>query len=118
MEAHSTRHDAPDASMVDILEPAKRLLETSFAAVGILEDFNTTMHLYDRALEMPGDGWPTWATRIGRRNSNDKYKNEEEMALEKAWADPRFEHFLKLDLELYDHAVKVHRDQVAQFGLG
>lgn len=117
MEAHSLRHDEPDASLIAMLEPVKALVNSSFAAVGILENFRESLLLYDAALRMPGDSWPMWFERIGARNVDTKHKEEENSALLKAWADPRVKHFLKLDLELYEHAVAVHREQLARYGI-
>eukprot|EP00904_Undaria_pinnatifida_P005280 jgi/Undpi1/1882/HiC_scaffold_12.g05269.m1 len=117
MEAHSEQHDAPDAALYNLLGPAKDHLNTSFAAVGILENFEASLSLYDSALQMPGEGWHQWYAKIGPRNVDREHKREEEAALEKAWTDPRIEHFLKLDLELYDHAVKVHKEQLERYGL-
>ena len=118
MEAHSERHDGPDAALYSMLDPAKEHLNTtSFAAVGILENFEASLSLYDSALQMPGEGWHQWYAKIGRRNVDVAYKREEEEALKNAWTDPRFEHFLMLDLELYDHAVRVHNEQLERYGL-
>lgn len=117
MEAQSDRHDAPDAALYEMLAPAKELLNTSFAAVGILENFNATMSLFDRALQMPGETWLQWYQKIGKRNVDQVHRQKEEAALAEALTDPRLKHFLKLDLELYGHAVKVHHEMLERYAL-
>lgn len=37
--------------------PAQNLLASKYKAVGILEEFNTTLHLFNRALELPNYDW-------------------------------------------------------------
>lgn len=74
----------PDSALNGTLEFAKELLDTKYAAVGLLENFTPTMHLYDRTLGMPGRGWSWWARVLGRRNVNSMFKEQEEKALEEA----------------------------------
>ena len=44
---------AEDMAMYDLLRPAQDLIEKRYAAVGILEEFNTTLALFDASLGMP-----------------------------------------------------------------
>ncbi|CAM9242117.1 unnamed protein product, partial [Sphacelaria rigidula] len=83
----------PDSALNGTLEFAKELLDTKYAAVGLLENFTPTMHLYDRTLGMPGRGWSWWARVLGRRNVNSMFKEQEEKALEEAEVpeDKRFD---------------------------
>jgi len=53
----------------------------------------------------------------GKKNSNGTFKEQENEALVKAWTDPGLKKHLLLDLILYDHAVSVHRRQMAHYGL-
>lgn len=109
--------DDADAALVDALEPAKALLRDEYTAVGILEEFNTTLHLFDSVLAMPGLDWISF----GRQrivNKNKKFgRAETAAALEAAWNDERIKHFLRLDIELYEHAVRVFHDQATQAGM-
>lgn len=41
--------------MADLLKLVCEHLQNDYAAVGLLENFNATMHLFNRALELPGE---------------------------------------------------------------
>lgn len=110
--------DDADAALRDTLEPAKALLRDEYAAVGILEEFNTTLHLFDSSLAMPGLDWSGSFGRQGVVNKNNRFESAETTAaLEAAWQDDRIKHFLRLDMELYEHAVRVFHDQASKAGL-
>lgn len=44
-----------DGDMADLVKPACERLQNHYAAVGLLESYNATMHLFNRALELPGE---------------------------------------------------------------
>lgn len=106
-----------DVAMYDMLKPAQELLSNKYAAVGILEEWETTLRLFNAALEIPSYDWPKGFRSIGRKNHNGKYAKEEEKALVTAWTDPNIKKFIWLDLLLYEHAVAVHKRQVVEHGL-
>lgn len=107
-----------DEAMEQFLRPAMGLLET-YDAVGVLEDFENTMRLFNAALDMPGLDWSTEFQERGVINKGvDAIKVEQEETLRSAWTDPVLHRFIWLDLSLYDHAVDIHHKQLIRFGLG
>ena len=60
---------------------------------------------------------PQASRKNGKKNANGLLKQQENEALAKAWTDPELKKHLLLDLVLYDHAVSVHKKQMAQYGL-
>lgn len=109
--------DIPDIAMYDMLEPIQEMLRSDYAAVGILEEFNTTLSLFDAALDMPGVNWQSSFFEKGRVNVDHMFKAQEAAALEQAWTDPKVQKFIWLDLLLYSQAVAIFHDQVRSFGL-
>lgn len=110
--------DVPDAALVEMLRPAQDLLRDGYAAVGILEEFNTTLSLFDAALEMPGVDWHRQFDHDGMSNVDRVYMSEKQRALEDAWTNSEVKQFMQLDLLLYEHAVDIFRRQVELYGLG
>lgn len=54
---------------------------------------------------------------MGKKNGDGTFKTEENEAMETAWTDPELKKHMMLDLVLYDHAVSVHKRQLAEHGL-
>ena len=106
-----------DVVMYKLLQPAEDLLSKKYAAVGILEKWETSMLLFNNALQLPGYDWPTGFKSIGKKNGDGTFHKQEQEALLLAWTDSELKKHLWLDLLLYDHAVSVHNRQVAQYGL-
>lgn len=68
IHGYSKRHPEPDKSMSHILKAVQdRLL--SYAAVGILEEFNMTLSLYNTVLGIPGVRWHEGYRKIGIANA-------------------------------------------------
>lgn len=109
--------DIPDIALYDMLEPIQEMLRSDYVAVGILEEFNTTLSLFDAALDMPGVDWQGGFLKEGRVNVDRVFKAKEAAALEQAWTDPKIRKLIWLDLLLYSQAVAVFHDQVRSFGL-
>eukprot|EP00903_Cladosiphon_okamuranus_P009259 g8835.t1 len=107
----------PDAEMYGFLQPAQDLLSYRYAAVGILEEWNTTLALFDEALDMPGMDWQREFQQEGRQNVDESFQQLKAETLEKALTDPELEKYLRLDLQLYEHAVAVFRQQARFHGL-
>lgn len=95
----------------------KELIKHGYTAVGILEEWNTTLALYDTALDMPGMDWKTWYAKDGKQNVNVMYEELKARTLEKAWTDPELKKYLQLDLLLYEHAVDVFNEQARSHGV-
>ena len=99
--------------MYQFLQPAMDLLSKNYTAVGILEEWNTSMQLYQATLEMPDMDWVAAFSQHGRANVHSD--SESAQTLSRAWYDPRIREILWLDILLYDHAVSVFNKQVKEY---
>lgn len=108
---------AHDAALRHLLEPVEFLLRDGYAAVGILEQYNSTLHLFNAALEMPGVDWPTAFRDLGVKNEDKLFGRDIRQAAKKLRTDARIKEMLQLDLLLYEHAVAVHKAQVVAHGI-
>ena len=99
------------------LAQVKDRLNDRYAAVGILEDWPTTMRLFNAAIRLPNYDWEN-APHIGEKNSNSVFRKEAEDALRSARSDPDIHEFIRLDILLYQHALEVHAKQVREYGVG
>ena len=99
------------------LAQVKEGLNDRYAAVGILEDWPTTLRLFNAALRLPHYNW-VGAFRIGKRNSNKAFLEEAENALRSARGDPKIHECIRLDILLYEHALEVHANHVKEYGVG
>lgn len=107
-----------DAGMWKFLKPAVHRLEHNYAAIGILEDFDRTLLLFDRALEMPGLDWVDSFNNLGTQNEgNSTVKEKSDETLRLAWGDATIHKYVWLDMLLYGHALAVHDKQLAAYGL-
>ncbi|CAM9713034.1 unnamed protein product [Ectocarpus fasciculatus] len=106
------------ATIAHLLQPVQEVLANEYAAVGVLEQWDTSLLLFNEALRMPGFDWPEAFGTIGRKNSDGTFHKEEAEMLLRSWTDPRLRRYLSLDLLLYDYAVSVHNQQVEKYGLG
>lgn len=104
-------------SLNGYLGPAREIISSGYAAVGILEDIETTMRLFDSALGMPNFNWTVESSRQGAVNVDNQRKDEEDAVLLQASTNPAVQEFIWLDLVLYEHARSVHAKQVGQYGL-
>ncbi|CAM9600136.1 unnamed protein product [Ectocarpus fasciculatus] len=120
-EAMTVQKDAaattPDAPLYALLQPAMDLITHGYVAVGILEKWNTTLQLFDHALEMPGVHWGAQFAFSGRKNVDNMNKQLEEETLQQAWTDSELKKYMRLDLLLYEHAVDVFHQQARMHGL-
>lgn len=84
------------------LTSAMNLLE-SYSAVGIMEEFDDSMRLYDAALGMPGMEWEKRNTNVYNtvRSPVEAYQAE---LLDLALTDPTIREYMWLDMILYDYA--------------
>lgn len=105
----------PEAEMYDMLQPVQDLLRDTYDAIGILEDFENTLSLFDAALAMPGVDWHKQFTSEGPQKKNDRDKEEKEVALAEAWTSSEIKKYMQLDILLYEHAVDVFRQQTQDY---
>lgn len=57
--------------MRPLLEPIERLLSEKYTAVGILEQWDTTMELFNGVLEFPNFNWTEAFDSQGSQNINE-----------------------------------------------
>ena len=103
-------------AMYEMLQPVQDLLRDRYT-VGILEEFNTTLSLFNAALEVPDVDWHEKYANEGIRNKDTRYFEEEAAALEEAWTNSEIKKYMRLDLILYEHAVDVFHQQARAYGL-
>ena len=113
LEKKDNHTDIPDAFLYDLIQPVQDLLRDRYT-VGILEEFNTTLSLFDKAIAMDLE-WHKEYNNIGTQNSDDKFKDEEAESLKDAWTNSEIKKYLYLDLVLYEHAVDVFHNQVKEY---
>ncbi|CAB1102237.1 unnamed protein product [Ectocarpus sp. CCAP 1310/34] len=111
----STKDVCQNVWMPEILQPVEELLRSKYAAVGILEQWETSMMLFDHALQLPGFNWTSTSASSTPRNVHDsKAKND---LLVASMTDPVLKQILWLDILLYEHACSVHKAQLSRYGL-
>ncbi|CAM9274164.1 unnamed protein product [Hapterophycus canaliculatus] len=106
-----------DLAMRSLLQPVEDLLSHNYSAVGVLEQWEESMTLFNRALKVPNFDWRSASKSLGRKNVDYRLRQEEAQALRSAWDDPFINDHLWLDILLYNHAVSVHNQQVATHGI-
>lgn len=109
--------DGADGALHEKMDFTQDLLRNEYAAVGILEEFNTTMALFDSVLDIPGLGWAEIFERKGVVNKNTNSVSAKDKALVAAHRDDRIKYFLRLDIQLYEYAVGLFHEQLASAGL-
>ena len=107
----------PDLALYEMLQPAQDLIRDNYTAVGILEEFDTTLSLYDVALSIPGIDWHTQFARQGKKTVERKYADQEAVSLAEAWTNTEIRKYMQLDILLYEHAVDVFREQSQAYGV-
>eukprot|EP00904_Undaria_pinnatifida_P001068 jgi/Undpi1/10962/HiC_scaffold_30.g13263.m1 len=106
----------PDEAMYEMLQPMQDELRDRYA-IGFLEEFNTTLNLFDVALDMPGVNWHHQYVNKGIKNADTKRKEEEAAPLAEAWTHSEIKKHMQLDMLLYERAVDVFRQQAQAYGL-
>lgn len=99
------------------LQPAMRLLSEAYTAVGILEQWDASMQLFQSSLKLPNMNWRGAFGNTGKTKVNLHFHDAEQETLRRAWHDPGVRELLWLDILLYDHAVSVFKKQAAEYGI-
>lgn len=107
IELYANATENIDAALLSSAVPAVDLLQT-YAAVAIFEDYENGLHLFRRALNIPGLEWVNAFKRV---------KNAKMVMHSAAWSDVVIQEILWLDLLLYDHAVSVYEKQLKRYGM-
>eukprot|EP00903_Cladosiphon_okamuranus_P011158 g10531.t1 len=116
-EGHYTAdHDAfnDDAALSDLMGPIHVLLRDNFTAVGVVEDFDASMKLFDDVGVVPGKSWAATYAKLGAANKNEASETEGGEVLRQALVSSEIKKYLRLDILLYDHAVAVFHNMVHQ----
>lgn len=93
------------------------LIRDGYVAVGILEQWNTTLQLFHHALDMPVMNWEEQFAEGGKHHVDIVNKQLEIETLQQAWTDSELKKYMRLDLLLYEHAVDVFHQQARSHGL-
>ncbi|CAN0486704.1 unnamed protein product, partial [Scytosiphon promiscuus] len=93
------------------------LLRDRYAAVGILEEWESTLSLFNAALAVPGMDWHERFESTGKLNVDVRFEGQKREALEGAMTDAEIKRHLWLDLLLYEHAVDVFQRQKQVYGI-
>lgn len=107
----------PDAAMYEMVQPLQDLIRDNYTAVGILEEFNTTLSLFDAALAMPEVRWHGEFNSQGKLLVDSVYREQEALTLLEAWTDSEVKKYMQLDIVLYEHAVDVFHQQIQAYGI-
>ena len=107
----------PDLALYEMLQPAQDLLRDNYTAVGILEEFDTTLSLYDVALSIPGIDWHKNFASQGKKAVAMDYAEKEAASLAEAWTNSEIKKYMQLDIVLYEHAVDVFRKKAQAYGI-
>lgn len=106
-----------EAVLHDMVRPVRELLREKYTAVGILESFDDTLELFNRALGMPGVEWHSKFEKHGIYNWDEENKKKEEAVLAEAWTNAEIKKYISLDLLIYEHAVAVFNEQKKLHGI-
>lgn len=107
-----------EEAMYPYLEAAQARLSNDYEAVGLLENFNTSLSLFDKALDLPRLSWQDSYGKLGTVNAaRSGQEDTKREVLAQAWTNLAVRRYIALDLLLYDHAVAVHAAQAAEYGL-
>lgn len=110
-----TEGTEPMLVLDDLLAPAQELLRSSYAAVGILENFNETLGLFTHVLDLPGLDWMAEHRALQVDTGADSARERTyESTMDSPWEDSELKRLLALDILLYEQAVEVHIAQVEQ----
>lgn len=103
--------------MMDMLHPIRNLIRENITVVAVLEDFERSLHMFNKALGMTGLDWKAAFETRGVFKSNKKYHDVAKDSLRKAWTNSEIKDYMALDLLLYEHAIDVSREQAERYGL-
>lgn len=110
---------AEDVVLEGLLQPVRDVLSTQYAAVGIATELDSTMRLFEKALPVKGLGWSSSWSQVRRQDKEQdvEYDNAESATFRDALANPRIASALRLDIMLYDHALRVFQKQALHHGV-
>lgn len=107
---HGDADDESGSELDAFLETAQDTLRSKYDAVGVVESFGATLQLFDKALGIPGVKWSA------EMNAPPDGALRREVMLE-AMGDPRIQHYLRLDIRLYELALEIFQEQASHYGV-
>lgn len=110
-------HEELRSGLHEFLGPTQELLKSNYTAVGILERMNSTMQLYNAALQIPGLDWMKDLDLTGSTNVASKQSPDRVRPLKSSWVDEDLLKALELDTLLYEYAVSIHHAQLTKYDL-
>ena len=120
VKEYLTRAGVPEDEVLGGLLPSVRdLLDTQYAAVGIASELDATMRLFDKTLRMKGLDWSSSLPKVRMQDEEEdlEYDDVDSATFREALANPRIASAIRLDIELYDHAVRVFQKQADEYGI-
>lgn len=117
VQATANSSPSREKTLEGLLAPVQRLLRDKYTAVGILENFNMTARLFNRALDVPDFDWVKAKNVVGNKKVDLVSGDEEREVLQDTWEDTDIKKFIALDLLLYEQAVSVHLRQLEHYRL-
>lgn len=105
-----------DRALSEWMGEIQSLICNNYSAIGVVEEYDTTLALFNGVGIIPGKNWTATYWKLGAANTNDAPK-ERSAALRYALASDEIKKYLRLDLLLYEHAVSVFRDMVWRNGI-
>ncbi|CAM9141477.1 unnamed protein product, partial [Laminaria digitata] len=107
----------PEAGLYAMLQPVQDLLRDQYSAIGILEEYNTTLSLFNAALDMPGVDWHQLFGSVGQVNVNNKSNDEKAVMMAEASTNSEIKKYMQLDLLLYEHTVDLFHQQARAYDI-
>lgn len=104
-----------DAALSDLMGSIQALLRDNFTAIGVVEDFDASMKLFDDAGVLHGKAWAATYGKLGAANKHEVAETERDTVLRNALLSTEVKKYLRLDILLYDHAVAVFQDMVLRY---
>ena len=107
----------PDTAFYSMLQRVQDLLRDQYSVVGILEEYDTTLSLFNAVLDMPDVDWHETFLRVGQVNVNNKFNDDKVAVLAEAWSNSEIKKYMQLDLLLYEHAVDLFHQQARAYDI-
>ena len=108
----------PEFELFQYLQPVEDIIRESYV-VGLMEDFNSTMSLFDKALGIPKEvlTWSDEYKKQGVLNSNKRSDKMKIPAMAQSSVDSEIKKYLQIDILLYEHVISIFKHQLREYNL-
>lgn len=108
----------PEFELFQYLQPVQDIIQESYV-IGLMDEFNSTMSLFDEALGMPKEviSWRDEYNKQGILNSNKRFDKKKIPAMALSSVDSEIKKYLQIDILLYEHAVSVFNRQLQEYNI-